>query len=173
MLPHPFKTDTWVEGERSNNANLCNEIPIGDKTYACTLEGPNFWEVFMSLSLNKKTQIKAELYKRGGGPEGKIIQSFFSGAGPNELLDQQLVERFTDALIEYDGRDITEVTDTVGELISYQLNESTKLVSSFAILDNFKKAGLLNQMTKEVQAVVDANVDYEKIKADVTSTVRF
>lgn len=101
MTPHPFKTDTWVEGDRLHQANLCNEIPQPTNTVdaECILGKPDL----SKLTGNHLTQIQAELWRRGGGPEGKIIQAFFSGATPKELLSKEQVDEYVDQLIWFFG----------------------------------------------------------------------
>lgn len=66
---------------------------------ACTLGTPDL----TNLTHNHLTQIQAELWNRGGGPEGKIINAFFSGATPAELISKEEVTDYVDRIIDFYG----------------------------------------------------------------------
>lgn len=88
MVRHPFKLDCWIPGESNGHDNLCMEIPIGEMM-ECTLGKPDL----SALTHNHLTQIQMELWNnRGGGPEGKIINSFYSGATPDQLMSSKEVQ---------------------------------------------------------------------------------
>lgn len=98
MIPHPSKTDTWIEGERTGDVNHCLEIDLGTGG-ECTLGKPDL----SKLTGNHLVQIKAELWRRGGGPEGKINPPFFAGAIPSERLPRTDVIEYAEQLVRFYG----------------------------------------------------------------------
>lgn len=115
LVPHPTKMDCWIPGEHSNGNNLCMEIPLptGSETMTCALGVPNL----SKLTHNHLTQIQMELWNnRGGGPEGKIINSFYSGATPDQLMSRQEVIDHADDLIHYLG-DAKKASDYIDSLL--------------------------------------------------------
>lgn len=118
LVRHPTKMDCWIPGQRSSGENLCKEIPIGP-TMQCTLGVPNL----SALTHNHLTQIQMELWNnRGGGPEGKIINAFYSGATPNQLMSHKEVQDHTDALIHYLG-DAKKASDYIDRELEFWLTE--------------------------------------------------
>lgn len=128
MVRHPFKMDCWIPGEPSGNKNLCNEIPIGEMM-ECTLGKPDL----SALTHNHLTQIQMELWNnRGGGPEGKIINSFYSGATPDQLMSSKEVQDHTDDLIHYLG-DAKKASDYIDrELEAYERRTKESLAERLA-----------------------------------------
>lgn len=122
MVRHPFKMDCWIPGESSGHNNLCMEIPIGEMM-ECTIGLPNL----SALTHNHLTQIKMELWNnRGGGPEGKIINSFYSGATPDQLMSSKEVQDHTDDLILYlgDAKKASDYIDRELEAYAQRVKES-------------------------------------------------
>lgn len=128
MVRHPFKTDCWIPGESSGHANLCMEIPIGEMM-ECTLGKPDL----SALTHNHLTQIQMELWNnRGGGPAGKIINSFYSGATPDQLMSSKEVQDHTDDLIHYLG-DAKQASDYIDrELEAYERRVKDSLAERLA-----------------------------------------
>ncbi|ABY62921.1 hypothetical protein ST201phi2-1p088 [Pseudomonas phage 201phi2-1] len=112
LVKHPTKLDCWIPGEARNGKNLCMEIPLG-KNMECTLGKPDL----SKLTHNHLTQIQMELWNnRGGGPEGKIINSFYAGATPEQLMSSEEVQDHTDDLIHYLG-DAKRASDYIDQLL--------------------------------------------------------
>lgn len=61
------------------------------------------------------TQIKAELWRRGGGPSNKIINSFYSGANLNQMIGKAEYEAYADMMVAFYG-DAKKANDAIVKL---------------------------------------------------------
>lgn len=76
------------------------------------------------------TQIKMELWNnRGGGPEGKIINSFYSGATPDQLMSRRDVLGYADDLIHILG-DSKAASDFIDKAIDIRMHVPKHIVDN-------------------------------------------
>lgn len=128
MVPHPTKLDCWIPGERHQGNNLCMEIPMPttSETQTCTLNSFGNYCDFSMLPVVHLVQIKDALWKRGGGPEDKIIQSYPFGATRDQELPQAEVDQYAEMAIKMYLGDVTEAANRISEIIRTKLIAATE-----------------------------------------------
>ena len=155
MLPHPFKTDTWIEGERSNENNLCNEIPMPmSGNDICVLGMKPSMMKYMALNNEvHQTQVHGRVWHLIGDTNLKLINSSYSGSTPDQRMDTQEVLDLARELYAEHDPDFTELYNTLGKLRAIQFEERMKLFSSFATLQNLKEKGIMTTLTEQTDIV--------------------
>jgi hypothetical protein len=176
MIPHPFKTDTWVEGDRSGHLNACQEIflptsifnedsidnnvqlrgntPVAD---LCVLGMKQSFLDYAALRNDiHMTQVHAKV-KRLLEHE-KIINSFWSGATPNQLMPDLDVEALAIRLISEHEEDLTWLDNSLGAVRMAMIEERSKLFSSFAVNNSMKELGTMQSTTDLALAMQTQNV---------------
>lgn len=158
MIPHPYKTDTWIEGTRTPGDNRCMEIQLPTSPFGseeptldmCVLGMKQSFLEYAGLGNVHQTQVHAKV-KRLLGHE-KIINSFYSGATPNQLMPELDVEALAIRLISEHEEDLTWLDNSLGTVRVAYLQESAKLYSSLAVNNSFKEQGLMQDTINLVLA---------------------
>jgi hypothetical protein len=110
---------------------------------------------YLTLPYIWQTQIHAR-FKELYGAE-KIIQSFYSGATSDQLMDSMKVIEHARAL--YDACDpedpeaFTTLDNTLGAIRATSLEERTKLFGSFAVQHSLKEKGIMTATTQQLETI--------------------
>lgn len=173
MIPHPFKTDTWVEGDRSGHSNACQEIFLPDGIFdersidnnvqlhgntpvadLCVLSmKPSFLDYAALRNDIHMAQVHAKV-RRLLENEKLDDDSFWSGATPNQLLPSLDVEALAIRLISEHEEDLTWLDNNLGAVRMAMIEERSKLFSSFAINNSMKELGIMQSTTDLTQSVL-------------------
>lgn len=140
----------------SDGNNLCTEVPIptGTEHNWCTLGMSQALIDYLPLGHIWQTQIHARFKELYGAK--KIIQSFYSGATPDQLMDPMKVIEHARAL--YDSCDpedpeaFTKLDNTLDAIRAVSFEERSKLFGSFAVQHALKEKGIMTATTQQLEA---------------------
>jgi hypothetical protein len=161
MLPHPFKTDTWVEGERSNHANLCNEIDLPQSGSDICVLGmkPSMLKYIALNNQIHQHQVHGRVWNLIGDPNLKMLFSSYSGSTPDQRMDPEAVMDLARELYDEHEEDLTELYNNLGSLRTIRAIEQLerlKLFGSLAINQNFKEQGIMQSTTEQIAKLTQA-----------------
>lgn len=156
LVRDPTKMDAWVKGERGSvGNNLCNEITLpllpldSDRTPV-----DSFCELGLQQSLADFTSLANHIHMmqvyakfRTLTDHPKIINSFYSGATPDQLMPALDVEALALRLISEHEGELTQLDNLLGVLTSTYMQESIQLFSSLAVNNSLKEQRLMQATT--------------------------
>lgn len=146
----------------------------GQNSEWCTLGMPDAVLEYISLTSHVwQTQVHAR-FKELYGAE-KIIQSFYSGAAPSQLMDPlaviELARKLYDSCDPEDPEAFTKLDNILDAIRATYLEERSKLFGSFAIQNTLKEKGIMTVSTKLTDAVVQKFNDTEGKSKDTQTLI--
>lgn len=157
MHLHPFKTDVHQGYPQTTGNNLCEEIAMPTSAYSekpnaldnvCRLGMSDSLADYISLSNHiHMMQVYAKFRILIG--HSKVINSFYSGATPDQLMPALDVEALALKLISEHEGELTQLDNVLGALTSTYLQESIQFSSSLAVNNSLKERQLM-QATSNV-----------------------